>query len=283
VGGKRALARCFFALANPARLIHDAAQAYPVAKKHGKMLRWVSRGGLNSGHSNMGNNIFMTHSSTSALKMGFSLGIAILLAAFATTGSFAQTSAKTNSTPKITAPVDVNSADLKTLETLPGVGPSIAKKIVDGRPYKTLADLQKIKGLGKSRVDAMKDLVTFGPATADTSTNTVAAVPAKKPKKPAATTASTSSSSSTPAASSSSGAGSSHSSGGLAVGEKVNINTATAVELDKIPGIGPTKAQAIVDYRTQNGNFTSIEDIQKVKGIKSGVFSKIKDSIKVSD
>ncbi len=63
----------------------------------------------------------------------------------------------------------------------------------------------------------------------------------------------------------------------------MNINTASAADLDKLPGIGPAKAKAIVDYRTQNGNFKTIEDIEKVKGIKGGVFSKIKDYIKVSD
>ena len=43
----------------------------------------------------------------------------------------------------------------------------------------------------------------------------------------------------------------------------------------------PTKAQAIIDYRNENGRFNSIEDIQKVKGIKEGEFSKIKDQIRV--
>ena len=72
-------------------------------------------------------------------------------------------------------------------------------------------------------------------------------------------------------------------SGSLTPGQKVNINKATAEELDRLPGIGPAKAKAIIDYRNQNGDFKTIEDIQKVKGIKSGEFSKIVDRIKVSD
>jgi competence protein ComEA len=48
-----------------------------------------------------------------------------------------------------------------------------------------------------------------------------------------------------------------------------------------LPGIGPTKAQAIIDYRNQNGRFNAIEDIQKVKGIKEGEFGNIKDHIRV--
>jgi len=62
----------------------------------------------------------------------------------------------------------------------------------------------------------------------------------------------------------------------------VNINTATKEELDALPGIGPVKAQAIVDYRNANGPFKTPEDIMKVKGIKEGEFGKIKDQISVS-
>lgn len=67
----------------------------------------------------------------------------------------------------------------------------------------------------------------------------------------------------------------------LAPGTKININTASVEELDKLPGIGHVKAQAIVDYRTTNGPFKSPEDIENVKGIKEGTFSKIKDYIVV--
>src|SRR5678816_3402714 len=62
----------------------------------------------------------------------------------------------------------------------------------------------------------------------------------------------------------------------------VNINTATKEELEALPGIGPVKAQAIIDYRAANGAFKSPEDVMKVKGIKEGEFGKIKDQISVS-
>jgi len=64
-------------------------------------------------------------------------------------------------------------------------------------------------------------------------------------------------------------------------GGKVNINTATAEELDTLPGVGPSIAQRIIDYRTANGPFRSIEDIKNVKGIGDATFEKLKDKITV--
>lgn len=56
----------------------------------------------------------------------------------------------------------------------------------------------------------------------------------------------------------------------------VNINTATQGELEALPGVGPAKAKAIVEYRKQHGNFKSVEELKNVKGIGEGVFSKLK-------
>ena len=60
----------------------------------------------------------------------------------------------------------------------------------------------------------------------------------------------------------------------------VNINTATVDELKSLKGIGDAKAKAIVEYR-KDQNFTSIEDIKKVKGIGSKIFDGIKNDITV--
>jgi len=62
---------------------------------------------------------------------------------------------------------------------------------------------------------------------------------------------------------------------------RVNINTAAASELDALPGIGPTAAQAIVDYRLQHGSFQFIQDIQNVPGIGPATYDRIKDYITV--
>jgi competence protein ComEA len=59
----------------------------------------------------------------------------------------------------------------------------------------------------------------------------------------------------------------------------VNINTATKEQLESLDGVGPVKAQAIVDYRTKNGNFKSLDDVKKVNGIGDATFDKIKKDI----
>ncbi|MCX8057808.1 MAG: helix-hairpin-helix domain-containing protein [Spirochaetes bacterium] len=56
----------------------------------------------------------------------------------------------------------------------------------------------------------------------------------------------------------------------------IDINKATYEELIQIPGIGPTLAKRIIEWREQNGNFNSIEDLIKVKGIGEKIFEKIK-------
>jgi len=61
----------------------------------------------------------------------------------------------------------------------------------------------------------------------------------------------------------------------------VNLNTADQTQLETLPGIGPSKAQAIIDYRTQNGDFVQIDDLTKVKGIGPKTFDSLKSLITV--
>lgn len=207
-----------------------------------------------------------------------------LISAVVLSAALAVTPLKGADAVRETALVNVNADDLKTLEKLPGVTPAVAHKIVNGRPYHNIADLKKATGLSNAKLNTIKDSITFG---------TEGATPVKKSKS--ATTSSDTSTRQSSTASSQSPSNPNHKTraessgaennptptGRLTPGQTVNINTATAEELDALPGIGPSKAQAIIDFRNQHGPFNSIEDIKNVKGIKEGEFTKLKDYIRV--
>jgi competence protein ComEA len=173
----------------------------------------------------------------------------------------AKTKAKAGDTaePKASSEkVNLNTAKQAELEELPGIGPSHAKAIVEARPFKSVDDLERVKGLGKTRIDALKDLVT---------TTAPAAAASKTSAAKGAASKTTAKATDTPTKEMPK----------LKPGQKVNLNTASKDELDVLPGIGPVRAQAIIDARP----FKTIEDVMKVKGIKEVEFGKIKDLITV--
>lgn len=61
--------------------------------------------------------------------------------------------------------------------------------------------------------------------------------------------------------------------------QRISINTASLIELQKIPGIGPSLAQRIIDFREQEGLFQAITDLMHVKGIGEAKFEKMKDFV----
>jgi len=174
--------------------------------------------------------------------------------------------------------VDLNTASQKELEDIKGVGPATAKKIIANRPYKSVDELKKA-GLSDKQIKAIGPSVTIGAAPPAAP----AAAPAAKPAPAAAAPASAPAVKPAPAAPAAPAAATPAKAAKaekaapakLAPGEKVNINTAPKEKLDALPGIGPVKAQAIIDGRP----FAKPEDIMKVKGIKQGEYNKIKDII----
>jgi competence protein ComEA len=161
--------------------------------------------------------------------------------------------------------IDLNSASEKELEAIKGVGPATAKKIIAGRPYNSVDELSKA-GLSAKQVEAVKPFVTVGTAApAATAPAAAAKAAPTPPATPAAAAVAKPPTAKSPAAPK------------LAAGQKVNINTASKEQLDALPGIGPVKAQAIIDGRP----YKTTEDIMKVKGIKQGEYNKIKDVITV--
>lgn len=142
-----------------------------------------------------------------------------------------------------------------------GIGDAAATKIISNRPYKSLDDLGKA-GLSAKKIEKLRPYLTVGGGAAS------AAAPASVPAAPAPVA---------PAAAKSAAPAGSPASPKLAPGQKVSLNSASLAELESLPGIGPKKAQAIIDGRP----YKAIEDVMKVKGIKQGTFGKIKDHITV--
>ena len=204
-----------------------------------------------------------------------------------------------------TEKVNLNTASEKEIAAAKGVGDKLAKELVAGRPYKTWEEVSKVKGVGTGKkLDSLKKVLKLSGGEAAKEEPAAEKKETKKSKSsskgdaaaaPAAAGAaaggaagasaagktSAASEPSSPSKKSSASSSSPSSSEKLAPGTKININTASAEELDKLPEIGPVKAQAIVDYRKANGKFAAPEDVMKVSGIKEGTFAKIKDYIVV--
>ena len=68
----------------------------------------------------------------------------------------------------------------------------------------------------------------------------------------------------------------------MPLGGVVNLNTATADDLDRLPGIGPIRAQAIINYRIRKGRFTSVDDLLAVDGIGPATVDQLRPLVTVS-
>ncbi len=62
----------------------------------------------------------------------------------------------------------------------------------------------------------------------------------------------------------------------------VNINTATQAELESLEGIGPVKAQSIINYRKKNGGFKSVDDLKQVEGIGNATLENLRKNVSVT-
>ena len=162
--------------------------------------------------------------------------------------------------PAVSARINPNTATPAELETVPGIGPVIAGRIVAYRtqngPFQRLEDLQNVSGIGPRTLERLAPhLVLEGGAQSFRAAGGVpgAAAPPPAAARPAVVPA----------------------------GARINLNTATAAELESLNGIGPALAGRIIAYREQVGPFQRVEDVLGVRGIGPRTLERFIDAVTV--
>ena len=159
---------------------------------------------------------------------------------------------------------DLNAADQKELAQVPGVGPKMAEAIADHRrlhgPFKSVDELRNVRGVGPVTFEKVRNHFRVGPLpqaiTADAPPSPQPPIPA--PPRPAVTGAKK-----------------------IQPGDPpINVNTAPADELQRLPGVGPVTAQAIIASRTA-APFQTVSDLDKVKGIGPKTLEKLRPFVVV--
>lgn len=147
--------------------------------------------------------------------------------------------------------VDINNGSAKDLTALNGIGEKKAQDIIAGRPYRSIDELTKVKGIGPGTVNKLRDQVCpLGGTSAPVAAPSPA--PAAMPAPPKAVAAA-------PAA----------------PAGCIDINNASQKDLTKLAGVGDKKAQDIIAGRP----YHSVDDLTKVKGIGPAAVNKIRDQV----
>ena len=168
------------------------------------------------------------------------------------------------------AQVDVNRAEVADLEQVPGIGPGLARRITDHRrekgPFKSVEELRQVKGIGPATFDKVRAFVRV--EQADPSVVEPLPEPLvleRRPMSPGSTSRST-------------GTGAK-----LQPGDPpIDVNMADTTDLMRLPGVGPKMAHNIVAARAEK-LFTSVEDLDRVKGIGPKTLEKLRPFVIVKE
>ena len=164
--------------------------------------------------------------------------------------------------------IDPNTASEEELDRLPRVGASIARRIVEDReangPYVSVADLARVPGLGARSVERLSSHLALPPAhpTSLPSGSSRASGSSRPPSSRASTPVGP-----TPGAPVGPTPG--------PPGAPVDLNRATARQLQELPGIGPALAERIVAFRTESGPFAKPEELMEVSGIGAKTYARL--------
>lgn len=151
--------------------------------------------------------------------------------------------------PAAAPPIDLNAADAAALETLPGIGPALAARILEHRaehgPFASVDALTGVKGIGPKTLERLRPRITVTGASPTPAAPVRAPTPTPTP-------------------------------GPIDLrATPVNINAASAEALEALPGIGPALAGRIVAHRAARGPFRRVEDLKLVSGIGSATSARL--------
>ena len=161
--------------------------------------------------------------------------------------------------------LDLNRATRAELRLLPGIGDSLAQRIVEHRqqgPFRSVDDLRSVRGIGPKTLERVRPFVFVAPPEDFVAMEDAPAMPSES--RPANTSK-----------------GAPAPTGKAAkLTDPVNVNRADSAELQRLPGIGPKMSQRILDERVKTP-FKSIDDLRRVPGIGPKTFEKIRPHVTI--
>jgi competence protein ComEA len=147
--------------------------------------------------------------------------------------------------------LDPNTATVDQIARLPGAGRTTAERVVAERetaPFRTAEDLDRVPGVGPATVEKWRPHLRLPPA----GTGATAALRPPGPTDPR-----------------------------VRVGTHVDLNGATAAELEKLPGVGPVLARRIVAWRDSVGRFTAVEQLEEVRGVGPAMMRRLAPLVRI--